>query len=128
MKSQGKIPNTSESAVPKSVIAGFGDRIKQRRRLFGIHSQDHLAKLVGVSQSAVSGWENEHAEPGFEALAKLSELLQCSIHWLVTGQEYPRVGWLPLVASGRPVEIPEGPYTVVEERPGEWRVSVKRPI
>ena len=56
--------------------------IKEIRKKSG-YTQGSLAKELGVSQQAVSKWENGSAEPSVEVLIKLSEIFNCSIDELV---------------------------------------------
>lgn len=55
----------------------FADRLIAARKAKG-QSQEKLAKAIGVSRKAVSGWERGHAVPGEDLLQRLSEILECS--------------------------------------------------
>lgn len=50
-------------------------------------TQRELAASVGVSMAAVSLWEKDSAEPGARKLEDLSNALNCSTLWLLTGDE-----------------------------------------
>lgn len=49
------------------------------------YSQSALAVELGVSQQAISHWENGEREPPIEMLIKLSDLFGCTIDELVRG-------------------------------------------
>jgi len=51
-------------------------------------SQAALAELLGVSQQAVAQWETGRAYPRGETLAKLDDILHCTIDELY-GREPP---------------------------------------
>lgn len=60
------------------------NRIKEVRKQAGIKQTDLCAKL-GISQGALSGWENEKYEPGRSGWLKLSEVLGVSVDYLMGG-------------------------------------------
>jgi transcriptional regulator with XRE-family HTH domain len=53
----------------------LGAFIAERRRTLGM-SQDELAKLMDVSRTIVSAWENEHRRPPADRVAQLGEVLE----------------------------------------------------
>ena len=61
----------------------FGEFLKQKRQEKNL-TQKELAKLLFVSESAVSKWEKNVAHPDITLLPKLSELLGVSEHELIT--------------------------------------------
>ncbi len=61
----------------------FGDFLKQRRQEKKLTQKD-IAKLLFVSESAVSKWEKNVAHPDITLLPKLSEILGVSEHELIT--------------------------------------------
>ena len=61
----------------------FGGFLKQKRQEKNL-TQKQLAKLLFVSESAVSKWENNIARPDIILLPKLSEILEVSEHELIT--------------------------------------------
>lgn len=61
----------------------FGTFLRQRRQEKNL-TQKELAKLLFVSESAVSKWEKDVAHPDITLLPKLSELLGVSEHELIT--------------------------------------------
>ena len=60
----------------------FGNLLYERRRLAGL-TQSQVARLVGVSDKAVSKWENGRAKTSTDALRRLSELYQMPIEELL---------------------------------------------
>lgn len=60
----------------------FGDYLRRLREAKGL-SQFQLGKLVGVSDKAVSKWENGYAKPKGSIILKLSEVLSVSAEQLL---------------------------------------------
>ena len=60
----------------------FGNRLYQLRRKAGL-SQAQLGEKVGVSNKAVSKWENGQAKPGLDIVHKLADVLSVSIDELL---------------------------------------------
>ena len=61
----------------------FGNRLYDLRKKAGL-SQSELGKRVGVSNKAVSKWENGLAKPGLEVLQKLADILSVSVDTLLS--------------------------------------------
>ena len=61
----------------------FGDFLKQKRQEKDL-TQKELAKLLFVTESAVSKWEKNVAHPDITLLPKLSEILGVTEHELIT--------------------------------------------
>lgn len=59
-------------------------QIKAARKAVGM-SQANLAKMVGVTQGAVSQWERGITHPGFKILPKLAQALKLSLDDLIGG-------------------------------------------
>lgn len=49
-------------------------------------TQSGIAKLMGLSQTAVSAWANEGSFPRMDHLIRFTELTGCSLDWQVTGR------------------------------------------
>ena len=62
----------------------IGDRISELR-LSKKLSQEELAKKLFVSNKTISSWETNRTEPGLEIIVKLSEILDCSVVYLIYG-------------------------------------------
>ena len=61
----------------------FGEFLKQKRQEKNL-TQKELAKLLVVSESAVSKWEKDVAHPDITLLPKLAEILGVTEHELIT--------------------------------------------
>ena len=60
----------------------FEDYLRTLREAKGL-SQFQLGKLVGVSDKAVSKWENGYSKPKNSTVLKLSEVLSVSVEQLL---------------------------------------------
>ena len=60
----------------------FGNRLYQFRRKAGL-SQAQLGGKVGVSNKAVSKWENGQAKPGLDIVHRLADILSVSVDELL---------------------------------------------
>ncbi len=60
----------------------FGSRLLQARKNKGM-SQDDLAKLLGTKGPAIGRYERDEMKPSIEAAAKMAQLLDASLDWLV---------------------------------------------
>lgn len=56
--------------------------IRKLRKAKGF-SQLEFAMALGVTQGAVSHWENGRRKPGIDDLAKIAQLLNCKIDDLI---------------------------------------------
>lgn len=61
---------------------GIGERIKYLRDLHSL-TQTELGKIAGVSDKAVSTWENGSAEPRMGAIQKMADHFGVSKGWLI---------------------------------------------
>src|SRR5690554_3620657 len=99
----------------------FGQRVKLRRRQLGL-TQKELAKLIGISRSAVNSWEIGDHTPGGDSAVKLPVYLQCSWDWLVTGKgdvsdktpDVTKELLVPLIDKSFIVSFIEGTYSPEE--------------
>lgn len=60
------------------------NRIREARKQAGIKQVD-LCTRLGISQGALSGWENGKYEPGCAGWLSLSEVLGVSVDYLMGG-------------------------------------------
>jgi len=60
----------------------FGSRLLQARKSKGI-SQEQLAKSLGTKGPAIGRYERDEMKPSIEAAAKMAQLLNVSLDWLV---------------------------------------------
>ena len=63
----------------------IGSRIKERRKELGL-TQTQVKELTGISSGTMSDIENGNTLPAAPSLIKLSEALDCSIDWILTGK------------------------------------------
>lgn len=73
----------------------IGTRIRQARKELGL-SQQALADLVGVNQSAISGWERGDSDPTTDSMTAAAVALGVSFEWLATGRGEIRPGSLAI--------------------------------
>lgn len=59
----------------------FTERLKELRKEKG-YTQEQMANILEIGQSAYAKWENDRTEPSFENLIKLADLLEVSLDWL----------------------------------------------
>ena len=78
------------------------NRIKEARKQAGVKQIDLCAQL-GISQGALSGWENGKYEPGRNGWLSLSEVLGVSVDYLM-GKDCPAQLQAPAF-SGRDLEL-----------------------
>lgn len=89
-------------------------RLKSLREHHKLRQVD-FAREMGISQSALSSWENGKFEPDTEMLAKLADYFDVSIGYLLGCEESPTPKstggiWIPVlgdVAAGIPIEAME---------------------
>lgn len=59
----------------------FGSRLRDKRKELGI-TQPQLAKILGVSQSAIGSWETDINSPRATLLYDLFDILHCDANYL----------------------------------------------
>lgn len=69
-------------------MQGIGKRITEARRKARF-TQGALAKLIGVSDAAVSQWETEKHQPKRQMMANLAQALGVTVQWLENGNDNP---------------------------------------
>lgn len=62
----------------------IGERIRSRRKELGLKQTD-IKQSVGISSGNLSEIENGNRTPSMDTLYRLSQILKCSIDWIVTG-------------------------------------------
>ncbi|WP_118984397.1 helix-turn-helix domain-containing protein [Photorhabdus sp. CRCIA-P01] len=67
-------------------VMTIGERIYSLRRGLEL-TQVQVAEKIGVSMAAVSLWEKNKASPSSENLQKIAQVLQCSVSWLLDGED-----------------------------------------
>ena len=92
------------------------NRFKELRLNAGFKSQNELAKILFVNQTAVSQWERGVTTPSQQILLKLCDLYGVSTDYLLGRSDYPNAPqstggvWIPVlgrVAAGVPIEAVE---------------------
>ncbi|SEA68212.1 Helix-turn-helix [Desulfuromusa kysingii] len=69
----------------------LGDRIRLKRKKNGL-SQAELGQRIGVSQNTVNRFEGGHRTPDAHVVARIADVLGCSLAWLIQGtRESPNV-------------------------------------
>lgn len=85
----------------------FGDILQELRKDKG-WTQADVAKLLGLSKSAVGAYEASVSEPSIENLIKISDLFNVNIDFLL-GHVREQISWSDLVA---PIKINNGTITI----------------
>lgn len=76
------------------MLGTFGARVREQRKRVDL-TQVQLAEAVGVAPSAVNAWENDQRSPdSVKTLLRLSDVLESSVDYLLTGKEPPGVAWI----------------------------------
>ena len=80
----------------------FGNQLYEKRKQAGL-SQRQVAHLIGVSDKAVSKWENGRAKPTTDTLRKLAALYRVSVEELLNQrEEQAPVSITKIVITGGP--------------------------
>ena len=89
----------------------MNENLKNARKAARL-TQAELASKIGITQSGYSDWERGETKIDSASLAKLSEILEVSIDYLVgktnsPGNKYIRIPVLGRVAAGIPIDAIE---------------------
>ena len=79
------------------IMKSIGERIRNRRKELHL-TQTDIRAACGISSGALSEIENGNRTPSVIIFHALSEVLQCSMDWLATG-ESPNTEVLSSLAS-----------------------------
>ena len=63
-----------------------GIRLKERRKDLGI-TLTQIHEQTGISTGILSAWERSEKLPSAPSLMKLSTVLQCSVDWILFGEQ-----------------------------------------
>ena len=66
----------------------FKERLKELRLEKGL-LQSELARIIGMSNSAISGWEIGRNQPNYELLILLAAFFETSVDYLIGYTDYP---------------------------------------
>lgn len=95
------------------------ERIKQIRKKYGF-TQLELANIAGVTENAVSKWENGYADPRVEAAEKIAAVCEETTGWILglsdTDSELLMPGFEPKIRGARPVKGMEMGYVPLRGR------------
>lgn len=64
----------------------IGIRLKERRKELGI-TLTQIHDQTGISTGILSAWERSEKLPSAPSLMKLSNVLQCSVDWILFGEQ-----------------------------------------
>ena len=64
----------------------IGIRLKERRKELGI-TLVQIHEKTGISTGILSAWERSEKLPSAPSLIKLSDILQCSVDWILFGEQ-----------------------------------------
>jgi transcriptional regulator with XRE-family HTH domain len=64
----------------------IGTHLKSAREAAGV-SQHKLARILGVTPQAISGWESGRSNPHTDRIPKIAKILGCSVNKLLTGED-----------------------------------------
>ena len=102
------------------------NRIKELRKSLGI-KQIELCKKLGITQGALSGWENEKFEPDINSIKIMANIFGVSVDYLLGNTSKPtpnrtgiQVPVLGCVAAGIPIEAIEEIIDYEELDPKEF--------
>ena len=76
-----------ESEMKKYDLVESAKRIKELRKAHG-YTQEVLAEIIGISCRTYQGIESGRHSTSIETLVVLSEVLDSSLDYIVTGTEY----------------------------------------
>jgi transcriptional regulator with XRE-family HTH domain len=98
--------------------AAVGRRIKTA---FGGKKNAEIARLLGISESAVSNYVSGRV-PDAQTLLRICNLTNCNAHWLLTGEELT-----PAPPESRPMDLEESLRTVIRQVVRE-EISTLQPV
>lgn len=97
----------------------IGERIAARRKELGITGQQ-VKDSIGISTGNLSGIEKGSSLPSATALIGLSQILDCSIDWILTGKT-PKSEFLTSITLSESEEELLDTYNKLDRR-GQHRV------
>lgn len=84
----------------------FSDRLIQARKKKGL-SQKDAAQILGITPVTLNRYEKAHREPERGVILKISELYNCDVTWLLTGESTKEVC--------EPIRLPYGDLYLTEK-------------
>jgi putative transcriptional regulator len=64
----------------------MGTHLRAAREAANV-SQHKLARIIGVTPQAISGWESGRSNPHVDRIPKLARIFGCSVNKLLTGED-----------------------------------------
>lgn len=94
----------------------IGTVIREARKAQGL-TQEHLASLLHVSRQTVSHWENGRAEPGYETLKSLADILSLDLSLLFAKPPDKSVSQTDFLPSNVPKPVITSPVEAAAPKP-----------
>lgn len=69
--------------MSRRILRGFRPKVMADRRVAAGLSRGELARLVGVSTSAIDSWESERSTPAVDTLARVAQVLDAPLADLI---------------------------------------------
>ncbi|MGT2867096.1 helix-turn-helix domain-containing protein [Streptococcus fryi] len=73
----------------------FPNRLKEKRKNRG-YTQEKIAQMLDIGQSAYAKWENGRTEPTLENIVKLSSILDTTTDELLGQTKFSMINYVPL--------------------------------
>ena len=70
----------------------LGKRLAAARLSAGFETAEDFADKLGITPAAYRKNERDGALPKYETLLEIARLLECDLHWLLTGTKLDRQG------------------------------------
>jgi transcriptional regulator with XRE-family HTH domain len=67
-------------------VSTLGQRLRIARKNKG-YSQVYVREITGINNKTLSSYETDYSKPDIDTLAKLAELYEVSLDYLITGKE-----------------------------------------
>jgi transcriptional regulator with XRE-family HTH domain len=67
-------------------VSTLGRRLRLARKDKG-YSQVYVSEVTGINNKTLSSYERDYSKPDIDTLARLSELYEVSLDYLITGKE-----------------------------------------
>jgi transcriptional regulator with XRE-family HTH domain len=109
----------------------FADRLTYARKKKN-YTQQRIADYLGITRPAYTAYERGSRQPDYDTLSKLSELLEVSIDYLLTGKEQENTTaemWKELLDPKTQVffkDLQEAPEEKIEELIRFWEFIKER--
>lgn len=92
-------------------MSDLGSRLKKARENKRL-TQQQVAKILGVSNGAISGYERNYRDPDSEMMKKMADLYEVSLDWLYDRSEKESEYTLPEDVILKVIEEAESQFNV----------------